>query len=206
MPPRPRERPVRQPTCKRHHWGWFLLRHLITALAALLALAGGAAALGAPRTENDRKSGASAAIAYYSGEIVRFQKQTWHWQRVMGVATTPAQSRGLAAMDPRQIRRVADLWRKRSDRAYRRARRPPHLRQFLCIQRYEARWTDTGDPYWGGLQMDRSFQRAYGGYLLRTKGTADRWSPLEQIWVAEKALRSRGFSPWPNTARSCGLL
>ena len=55
--------------------------------------------------------------------------------------------------------------------------------------------------------MDLAFQRAYGGRLLRAKGTADRWSPLEQMWVAERAYRSgRGFYPWPNTARYCGLI
>ena len=53
--------------------------------------------------------------------------------------------------------------------------------------------------------MDLSFQEEYGGWLLRTKGTADRWTPLEQIWVAVRAWRSRGFSPWPTTARECGL-
>jgi hypothetical protein len=55
--------------------------------------------------------------------------------------------------------------------------------------------------------MDISFMRHYAwGGLLR-KGTADRWSPLEQMWVAERAHRSgRGYGPWPNTARSCGLL
>jgi len=54
--------------------------------------------------------------------------------------------------------------------------------------------------------MDYGFQAAYGGWLLRTKGTADHWTPLEQIWTAEKAVQSRGFYPWPNTARSCGLI
>ena len=49
--------------------------------------------------------------------------------------------------------------------------------------------------------MDISFQRLYGAELLRRKGTADNWTPLEQIWVAEPAYRSgRGFYPWPNTA------
>ena len=54
---------------------------------------------------------------------------------------------------------------------------------------------------------DVSFQLHYGRRLYRLKGTADHWTPLEQIWVAEKARRSgRGFSPWPNTARLCGAL
>ena len=55
--------------------------------------------------------------------------------------------------------------------------------------------------------MNIAFQRQYGGHLLQRKGTADRWSPVEQMWVAERAYRSgRGFYPWPNTARSCGLI
>ena len=54
--------------------------------------------------------------------------------------------------------------------------------------------------------MDLSFQQAYGGWLFRTKGTADHWTPLEQIWTAVRAARVRGFYPWPNTARFCGLL
>jgi hypothetical protein len=55
--------------------------------------------------------------------------------------------------------------------------------------------------------MDLSFQRAYAAGLLRRKGTADRWTPLEQMWTAERAHRSgRGFYPWPNTARYCGLI
>jgi hypothetical protein len=75
----------------------------------------------------------------------------------------------------------------------------------MCIHHYEGSWTDSGGPYWGGLQMDLGFQSTYGGWLLRHKGTADHWSPMEQIWVAVRAARSRGFSPWPNTARYCGV-
>ena len=64
-----------------------------------------------------------------------------------------------------------------------------------------------GAPYFGGLQMDIGFQRTYGAGLLARKGTADHWTPLEQMWVAERALRSgRGFFAWPNTARACGVL
>ena len=37
------------------------------------------------------------------------------------------------------------------------------------------------------------FQATYGGDLLRAKGTADHWTPLEQMWVAERAYRTRGF-------------
>ena len=67
--------------------------------------------------------------------------------------------------------------------------------------------TDTGNGYYGGLQMDIHFQRAYGPELLRRKGTANNWTAVEQMWVAERAHRSgRGFYPWPNTARYCGLI
>lgn len=84
--------------------------------------------------------------------------------------------------------------------------RPPHYSQWMCIHGFEGAWNDPGAPYYGGLQMDLAFQRAYGPELLRMKGTADNWTPLEQMWVAERAWRERGFWPWPNTARSCGLL
>jgi hypothetical protein len=98
------------------------------------------------------------------------------------------------------------LMRKQKAETYSEYRNPAHLAQFTCIHHFEGSWTDSGAPFWGGLQMDMGFQATYGGWLLRTKGTADHWTPLEQIWVAERAVPSRGFNPWPNTARYCGLL
>lgn len=87
------------------------------------------------------------------------------------------------------------------------SRRPPHYNDWLCIKEHEGAWDDPNAPYYGGLQMDMDFMRAYGPTLLLTKGTADNWTPLEQMWVAEKAYSSgRGFYPWPNTARECGLI
>lgn len=79
------------------------------------------------------------------------------------------------------------------------------VRAFACIHHYEGAWNDPGKPYWGGLQMDMSFQRTYGREFLRLFGTADHWTPGMQIAVAIKAYASRGFGPWPNTARRCGL-
>ena len=76
---------------------------------------------------------------------------------------------------------------------------------FECVHRFEGAWTDTGAPYWGGLQFDRSFMATYGGRLLQARGTADHWTPAEQIATAIVAHASRGFEPWPNTARRCGL-
>jgi hypothetical protein len=78
---------------------------------------------------------------------------------------------------------------------------------WMCIHSHEGSWTDSGDPYWGGLQMDRGFMTTYAPRWLLRRGWANRWSPAEQMMVAERAYSSgRGFWPWPNTARMCGLL
>lgn len=85
----------------------------------------------------------------------------------------------------------------------------PLYGQFICIARHESgvRWNaNDGNGYYGALQMDIEFQRTYAPRLLREKGTADRWTPSEQIRAAARAVPGRGFSPWPNTARMCGLL
>lgn len=79
---------------------------------------------------------------------------------------------------------------------------------FTCIHRHEGAWNaNTGNGYYGGLQMDSSFMRTYGGDYLTAWGTADNWPPAVQIAVAMRAyLSGRGFYPWPNTARMCGLI
>jgi hypothetical protein len=192
------------------------LRHTLTAAAALIALALVAStALGAQsNSTQELQSGQQktaqtigrSALAYYGTEISRFQRETWHWQRLMGTRLTPPGDRRLTELTPSAIQRAALQWEQRSAKAHKTASHPPHLSQFLCIHHYEGSWTDTGAPYYGGLQMDVGFQQAYGGWLYAQKGTANHWSPLEQIWTAEKALKSRGFWPWPNTARFCGLL
>lgn len=83
----------------------------------------------------------------------------------------------------------------------------PHLVEWTCIHEHEGAWNDRGDPYWGGLQMDRGFQKAWGkDMIVKYKGKlADGWTPRDQIIVAERARRVRGWSPWPNTSRACGL-
>ena len=133
--------------------------------------------------------------------IQKQRRETWRWQRVMGTRLTRELSNPPAEPEAR-----ADAWHRLAVRVRRRAQHPPHLRAWLCIHRYEATWHDPNAPYYGGLQMDVQFQRTYAPQLFRLKGTADRWTPLEQIWTAERARRSRGFYPWPNTARYCGLI
>jgi len=93
-------------------------------------------------------------------------------------------------------------------RARLRARLEPLVQlvlDFECVHRFEGSWSDRGAPYWGGLQFDRSFMATYGGRLLQQHGTADHWSPAQQIATAIVAHASRGFEPWPVTARRCGL-
>jgi len=182
------------------------LRQFVMASAALLALAGVAPAFGAPLAAGHRQSASRAAIAYYKKEIAGFQKATWHWQRLMGVTPTPATGRALEALSADEIHLRDQRWASRARTAYRQAQHPPHLQALLCIHNYEGSWRDTGGPYYGGLQMDLGFQQTYGGWLYRTKGTADHWAPLEQIWAAERAVRGRGFWPGPSTARACGGL
>jgi hypothetical protein len=79
---------------------------------------------------------------------------------------------------------------------------------FRCIHHYEGAWNaNTGNGYYGGLQLDLAFQGRYGADFLRLWGTADNWPPWAQLQAAVRAYRSgRGFYPWPNTARVCGLI
>jgi hypothetical protein len=135
-------------------------------------------------------------------QIDRYRHETWRWQRTMGRKLT----RKLQD-PPADVEAKIAVWQRVAIKMRMRAQNPPHMRQWLCIHRFEGAWNDPNPPYYGGLQMDLSFQRAYGRGLLSRKGTANRWTPLEQMWAAERAHRAgRGFFPWPNTARYCGLI
>jgi hypothetical protein len=138
--------------------------------------------------------------------VERYREATWRWQRLMRVPLAPARLRSSARETFRHD--TVHAWRLRAMRAHRQAHDPPHRAAWLCIQRHEGPWTaDTGNGYHGGLQMDVAFQRTYGSALLARKGPAHRWLPIEQMWVAVRAHRSgRGFYPWANAARRCGLI
>ena len=139
--------------------------------------------------------------------IDRNRTQTWRWQRLMRVRPTPTRyAERTASEELRQL--VLEYWRAQARRARYRAYHPPRLSAWLCIHRYEGPWNaNTGNGYYGGLQMDITFQRQYGPDLLRWKCPAHRWLAIELIWVAERAYRSgRGFYPWPTAARRCGLV
>ena len=75
------------------------------------------------------------------------------------------------------------LWQERSAaaallvsaHAVRRAQIDASLNDaFLCIHHYEGSWTaNTGNGYYGGLQMDRGFMQRYGADFIGRWGTAD---------------------------------
>jgi hypothetical protein len=191
------------------------MRRSIFACGLLLALAGipsaVATAAGASGQQASTPLHAARArarahsIAYWNGAARRAQAATMHWLTIVR-GHPPRQSfdkrRGAS---PQAVRNFARIWHRRWVAASRLAHHPPHLRIWYCIHHYEGSWSDPNAPYWGGLQMDYSFQSAYGAWLLRHKGTANNWPPLAQIWAAVRGWRVRGFAPWPNTAHACGV-
>ena len=190
-------------------------RVFLPLLAAVLLCAAGATTLAAASTQPDRRAQSAAdhlrrpALGQRSAHgrrhgnpklVRRLRRTVLRWQAVIGVR------RAYSAV-PLRTPRALRYWRRQARRISRLAAHPPHKRGWLCIHRFEGSWTDAGDPYWGGLQLDRGFMRTYAPSVLLRRGWANRWSPLEQMWVAERAHRSgRGYWPWPNTARSCGLI
>jgi hypothetical protein len=168
---------------------------LFVAPAIALAVAHGGTAAQA-RSSVQAKAGLIKTIHHYRISSRRLQV-------VMGKRVVK-----LAPVRHASLRRARAVWRRRAVVVRRHfTAGPTHRRAWLCIHRYEGAWRDDGGPYYGGLQMDIGFQQHYGPMLLRRKGTADHWTPLEQMWIAERAYRAgRGFYPWPNTARSCGLI
>lgn len=148
---------------------------------------------------------------------VEWQRQaTWYWQDIALVKRTPTGYAERKTSSRAYLKWTLRKWKERKSAAITHAANPPHLREWLCIYGYENGgygWTaNTGNGYYGGLQMDLDFQRAYGWNALQRWGTANNWHPLTQMWVASRAHRgyngiaARGFYPWPNTARYCGLI
>jgi hypothetical protein len=184
----------------------------VRSLSVRLFLLIGALSLGVGAFPQPNVASASSMRVAQMEQIDQFRIQTWRWQSLMHKPKTPTSYRERRSDDEKSLERLRDLWRGRAHTAEYQAEHPPHRGAWLCIHRYERNptqgWsTRTGNGYYGGLQMDINFQRAYGPELLRRKGTAERWTAVEQMWVAERAHRSgRGFYPWPNTARYCGLI
>ena len=193
---------------------------VLALLATALVAAGTAAAQETetttePATTETEPTTAPTTTDRYRAERLRIvrkiralRQETWRWQRLMRVPLTRPTRVADRSESLAYQRWALRAWRQKARKMRRRAHSPTRLEAWLCIHRHEGAWNaNTGNGYYGGLQMDVQFQRTYGADLLRRKGLAHRWGYLEQIWVAERAYRSgRGFYPWPNTARSCGLV
>lgn len=179
----------------------FLLLLLLALAVVVVGVAASQLSAGTPKLRAVSKTPVRRVVQHVNPRRTRrLRATTWHWQAVMGLH----RSHSRAALN---TRRALRFWRRHARYVRRLAAQPPHKRPWLCIHRYEGSWADSGDPYWGGLQMDRGFMYTYAPRVLLRRGFANQWTPLEQMWVAERAHRSgRGFYPWPNTARYCGLI
>lgn len=150
--------------------------------------------------------------------IAFYQNATWKYQDALNESHTRSSFRPHRILSCRYAGEyVGSLWRKRARawrkryEAYIKEQRTLFSRLYAkwsCIHRYEGSWmANTGNGYYGGLQMDLTFQRHYGAKFLARYGTADNWPVIDQLIAAEKAYWSgRGFYPWPRTARACGLI
>jgi hypothetical protein len=106
---------------------------------------------------------------------------------------------------------ILDRWDRRLNhyrRAY--ARREPVLENLLCIHSYEGSWdavSATVPTYYGGMQMDATFEAAYGADVLAYRGGAhaNLWPKHDQLMVAYRGYKVRGYTPWPTAAAACGL-
>ena len=63
---------------------------------------------------------------------------------------------------------------------------------------------NTGNDYYGGLQMDRDFQQTYNPHAFILWGTADKWPRPAQLKAADLAYVSRGLTPWPSSYKAEG--
>jgi hypothetical protein len=75
-----------------------------------------------------------------------------------------------------------------------------------CVHGKEGSWSDPNPLYYGGFQMDMSFQSSFGSRYLARYGTANHWPATIQIRVTRSVVKQAGWGRWPNTARACGLL
>ena len=188
------------------------------AAAALVSTAATSApALPTTSTESeaaDTKSASRAGHCRHARSAVPFYRRiTWTMQErfLDDLANRTPIVRGKSC---HWARYAADEWVARSKNAthgytrYLQALRSQAHRlyeKWRCIHEHEGAWNaNTGNGYYGGLQMDWSFMRAYGPEFLDRWGTADKWPVAAQLTAAERAYAVSGFGPWPNTSVMCG--
>jgi hypothetical protein len=183
----------------------------VTNASLRLLVAGGVLILAVAALAGANKASAAEQRIDVVEQIGDLRQETWAWQGLMKVRRTPTSYEERTTTNPDYLLWLRDLWRSRAGKAEARAQDPPHEPAWRCLQRHEAAqaggWAaSTGNGYYGGLQMSMQFQRVLAPELLRLKGTADNWTAIEQMWVAERAIRrGYGFTPWPLSARACGL-
>ena len=84
--------------------------------------------------------------------------------------------------------------------------RPRHYSAWTRIARCEStgRWhINTGNGYFGGLQISAGTWRAFGG--LRYARLPHHASKVKQMRVAERILRGQGWGAWPHCSRVAGM-
>jgi hypothetical protein len=165
---------------------------MVAAVAALIATYSSASDSPALQTYQGRtaQTWARAAHGWQRTAVKRSQLGDWLQTRLT------ARVREVNSLH-RTVRRIA---------AHDTVLTSPQERNFLCIHSYEGSWVDPNPPYYGGVQMDEQFAKTYGREFWDHYGTPDHWPASVQIAVAIKASFTRGYYPWPNTARHCGLL
>jgi hypothetical protein len=151
--------------------------------------------------------GGPAEISRLADSIRKQRAVAWDWQRVMGKRTSPTRYLERKLTSVTLLSLIRDHWRFEARKARSQATAAAACGRWLCIHGHEGAWkrsrrallrrSPDGPLVPGGLRL----------LPLRTKGTADNWLPLEQMWTAEKALRAgRGFYPGPRppaSAASC---
>lgn len=145
------------------------------------------------------QSVAQPALAEAAPTIERYQGkrvQWWAKRAVQARKDANARGRTIKRLRSAQLRASAHFfgWLANADCIYRHEQNP---RQGWA--------TRTGNGYYGGMQADLSFQRTYAPEHYRRWGTADRWPWWAQLQMAYRGWLFRGWAPWPNTSRKCGL-
>ncbi len=143
--------------------------------------------------------------------IVVERRATWSWQRAALLSPTPTSYSERRLSGVGYLAWSLRLWKKRHARWQRFVQHPAHMKMWLCIHSREASWKDhaSHNPHYGGLQMGWWFMQTYALKLLELQGTADHWTPLQQIWVAERAYARESYSrawlfgQWGATAPPC---
>jgi hypothetical protein len=135
------------------------------------------------------------------------RRMTWQLEDRAGVARTPTEYAERHIRSVSFLRWDDRLWAKRHAAAKHlvaRARTTIHVALWLCIHKGEGAWNDdTGNGYYGGLQMTSG----WGGVAR-----PDLLSPQAQMALAERGLQAairKGDEiawlegQWPNTSPPC---